>query len=105
MVKGAQYAYNKWMDPNNNHFRQIGMRSALRTGLAMRIDNNCSGVRPNRFPEDYPSTIPSNSNAPIRPYYFEADPLAPPPPTVLTQIPINTPVEVQIGTNEIPVGM
>jgi hypothetical protein len=102
MVKGAQYAFEKWMDPNNDHYRQIGIRSALRTGLAMRIDNNCFGVRPNRFPEDYPSTISPASNAPIQAYRFEAT--APVLPTVVAQVPINTRVEVQLGTAAMPSG-
>jgi hypothetical protein len=68
MTIAAEKAYLKWMDPENDHYRQIGRRAALRTGLGMRIDDNCAGVRPVRFSEDYHTTIPASSGAPVRSY-------------------------------------
>jgi hypothetical protein len=85
MVEAAQKAYEKWMDPNNDHFRAIGRRAALRTGLAMRIDNNCEGVRPVRFPEGYSATIPASSGAPVK-SYFTTTPAVLVPPVVQVAI-------------------
>lgn len=72
MVEAAEDAYVKWMDPTNDHFRDLGRRAALRTGLAMRVDNNCEGVRPVRFPEGYSATIPASSGAPVKAYFVES---------------------------------
>jgi hypothetical protein len=68
MVRAVEKAYQTWMDPQNRYIG-IGRRAALRTGLAMRIDDDCSRVCPVRFPEDYPSTIPESSGAPVQSYY------------------------------------
>jgi hypothetical protein len=72
MVRAVQVAFTKWNDPNEKYIG-IGQRAAMRTGLAMRIDDNCDGVRPVRFPEDYPGTIPAASGAPTRPYYIQGE--------------------------------
>jgi hypothetical protein len=71
MVEAAEHAFMKWMEPTNDHYRAIGRRAALRTGLAMRVDNNCEGVRPVRFPEEYSATIPASSGAPVKAYFVQ----------------------------------
>jgi len=99
MVKAAHQAFLTWK--GSERHVAIGSRAALRTGLAMRIDNSCAGVRPTRFPEGYGSTIPSASGAPVR-SYFEDTPAAPP--TIVVDIPPNHHGTVQLvdvppGTN------
>jgi hypothetical protein len=74
MVKTAHQALLTWQD--SERYLAIGMRAALRTGMAMRIDDACAGVRPTRFPEGYESTIPTASGAPVR-SYFNQPPAAP----------------------------
>ena len=75
MVKGANQAFLKWK--GSEKYLGIGRRAALRTGLAMRIDDSCEGVRPTRFPVGYEATIPSSSGAPVRSYFEEAPTSAP----------------------------
>lgn len=72
MVEALQVAFDRWMTPGDDHYRKIGARAALRTGLAMRIDDDCAGVRPVRFPESYPSSILPSSGAPVRAYTSSA---------------------------------
>lgn len=72
MVKAVDFAFQKWNLPGEKYIG-IGERAALRTGLAMRINNDCSGVRPVRFPDSYPSSIPRTSGAPDRPYYIHGE--------------------------------
>lgn len=86
MVRAAEKAYNIWMDPTNDKYRKIGQRAALRTGLAMRVDDNCKGVQPVRFPETYPSSIPPSSGAPVRAYFTTNEP---PPPVLTASLPSN----------------
>jgi len=74
MVKAAHQALLTWQA--SERYLAIGMRAALRTGMAMRIDDACAGVRPTRFPEGYESTIPTASGAPVR-SYFNQPPAAP----------------------------
>jgi hypothetical protein len=71
MAEAAEYAFSRWMDEHDDHYRLIGQRAALRTGLAMRIDNNCAGVQPVRFPESYPDSIPASSGAPVQAYFVQ----------------------------------
>lgn len=71
MVEALQVAFDRWMDERDDHYRKIDERAALGTGLAMRIDDDCAGVRPVRFPELYPSTIPPASQAPVRAYFAQ----------------------------------
>jgi hypothetical protein len=88
---------------SNDHFRAIGKRAALRTGLAMRIDNNCDGVRPVRFPEGYSATIPASSGAPVKSYFVESSP--PTPPTVnLILPPVASGESMKVGINQHPNG-
>jgi hypothetical protein len=75
MVKGAHAALLQWN--SSEKYLAIGRRAALRTGLAMRIDDGCAGVRPNRFPEGYEATIPRTSGAPVTSYFEEELPAAP----------------------------
>jgi hypothetical protein len=84
MVNAACQAFLTWK--SSERHLAIGMRAALRTGLAMRIDNSCAGVRPTRFPEGYESTIPSASGAPVRSYFDEIPSV---PPVVVVDVPHN----------------
>jgi hypothetical protein len=108
MSEAAEYAFSKWMDPDNEYYRQIGQRAALRTGLAMRIDNNCAGVQPVRFPASYPQSIPSSTGAPVQAYFVERV-VAAQPALVNVQIPPTTENlvvnVVQHPNGEINVGM
>lgn len=79
MVEALQVAFDRWMTLDDDHYRKIGARAALRTGLAMRIDDDCAGVRPVRFPESYPSSILPTSGAPVRAY---TTPETQPPPVI-----------------------
>jgi hypothetical protein len=103
MVEAAQSAYTKWMDPSNDHVRAIGKRAALRTGLAMRIDNNCEGVRPVRFPEGYSATIPASSGAPVQSYFVESFPATPPVVNLILP-PAASAETMRIGINQHPNG-
>jgi hypothetical protein len=69
MVEAAHQALLKWMD--SDHYLGISSRAALRTGLAMRIDNDCNGVRPTRFPAGYEKTILASSGAEVRAYFTQ----------------------------------
>jgi len=71
MVRAADAALKEWK--SSAHHQEIGRKAALRTGLAMRIDNNCAGVVPNRFPKDYDLSIPPSSGAPAKPYYIRSE--------------------------------
>ena len=92
MVMAASKVYLKWM--SSDHHISIGSRAALRTGLAMRIDNNCDGVVPARFPKGFELTIPGASGAPVRSYYTQ-DPI--PPVTIIADIPATGEVSIQFG--------
>jgi DDE superfamily endonuclease len=92
MVKAAHQAFLTWK--NSERHQAIGMRAALRTGLAMRIDDSCAGVRPTRFPEGYELTIPSASNAPVR-SYFDQTPA--PPAAVVLNIPEDLHAGVEVA--------
>lgn len=63
LVKSIQKAAEVWSsDPAK--YKTMAAKAALRTGLAMRVD--CfDGVRPVRFPEDYPTSIHPASGAPV----------------------------------------
>jgi hypothetical protein len=71
MVRAAEMALKEWK--NSPHHQEIGRKAALRTGLSMRIDNNCDGVVPNRFPTDYAQSILPSSGAPVKPYYIRSE--------------------------------
>jgi hypothetical protein len=86
MVKAANHAFLTWK--GSERHLGIGARAALRTGLAMRIDNACAGVRPTRFPEGYEATIPISSGVPARSYFEEA----PTSPSTIVSIPQSHPI-------------
>jgi hypothetical protein len=98
MVKGAEYAYTKWMDSSLSRYRDIGRKAALRTGLAMKLNDGCAGVIPNRFPENYPSTIPTSSGAPVRAYFT---PSVVSTQTIRVDVPVNPGIEVQVGVGNL----
>ena len=91
MVMAASKATAEWM--GSERLKLISARAALRTGLAMRIDNNCEGARPARFPHGYEATIPAASGKPVR-SYFTLSPV--PPPTVVVDVAISIPVELHV---------
>jgi hypothetical protein len=91
MVKAVHQAFLAW-NRTDRHLA-IGRRAALRTGLAMRVDNSCGGVRPTRFPEGYEATIPSASGAPVQSYFEDALAASP---TLIVEIPQHHSGAVQI---------
>jgi hypothetical protein len=104
MTVAAEKAYSKWMDPADDRYRLMGRRAALRTDLAMRIDNNCAGVQPVRFPEDYPGTIPTSSGAPVKSY---STPQPRPAPVLNVRVELNSSNMVRISNegNEVALQM
>lgn len=109
MVKAAHSALATWS--SQERYTEIGARAAKRTGLAMRIDDNCAGVSPTRFPPGYPSTIPATSGAPVQSYGMrEPAPANPSPPMIVAEIPpsnallLDAPPGVAVQVSIAPVG-
>ena len=97
MVKSANEALLTWN--GSAKYVKIGSDAALRTGLAMRIDNFCAGVLPTRFPAGYEATIPASSGAPVR-SYFSLEPA--PAPALIATLSTSTPVSLQVTPTPSP---